>query len=58
MPALSLPELTRLSVALARALSIDDVNQVGRDTGQGNGGYPGVARRPPLYCQPRGRPWL
>lgn len=34
MPTLSTPELTRLSHTLARALSVDDVNQVGRDTGQ------------------------
>ena len=32
--ALSTVELTRLRTALARALSIDDVNQLGRDTGQ------------------------
>jgi hypothetical protein len=34
MPTLSAPELTRLSHTLARALSIDDVNQIGRDTRQ------------------------
>jgi hypothetical protein len=34
MPTLSTPELTRLSQTLARALSVDDVNQLGRDTGQ------------------------
>ncbi len=32
--ALSTPHLTRMRTALARALSIDDVNQLGRDTGQ------------------------
>ena len=32
--ALSTIELTRLRTALARALSIDDVNQLGRETGQ------------------------
>ena len=32
--ALSTPDLTRMQTALARALSIDDVNQLGRDTGQ------------------------
>jgi len=32
--ALSTVELTRLRTALARALSIDDVNQLGRETGQ------------------------
>jgi hypothetical protein len=31
---LSTAELTRLSHTLARALSIDEVNQIGRDTGQ------------------------
>lgn len=31
---MSTAELTRVRTALARALSIDDVNQVGRDTGQ------------------------
>jgi hypothetical protein len=31
---LSTPELTRLSHTLARALSVDQVNQLGRDTGQ------------------------
>jgi Transposase DDE domain len=31
---LSTPHLTRLRTALARALSADDVNQLGRDTGQ------------------------
>jgi hypothetical protein len=34
MPTLSTPELTKLSATLARALSIDEVNQIGRDTGQ------------------------
>ena len=34
MPTLSTPELTRLSDTLARALSSDEVNQIGRDTGQ------------------------
>ena len=34
MPTLSRPELTKLSGTLARALSIDQVNQLGRDTGQ------------------------
>jgi len=34
VPTLSTPELTRLSHTLARALSIDEVNQLGRDTGQ------------------------
>ena len=34
MPTLSTPELTKLSQKLARALSSDDVNQLGRDTGQ------------------------
>jgi hypothetical protein len=34
MPTLSTPELTKLSHTLARALSIDQVNQLGRDTGQ------------------------
>ena len=34
MPTLSTPELTKLSQKLARALSRDDVNQLGRDTGQ------------------------
>jgi hypothetical protein len=34
MPTLSTPELTRLSQTLARALSVDHVNQLGRDTGQ------------------------
>lgn len=31
---MSTPHLTRLGTALARALSIDDVNQLGRETGQ------------------------
>jgi Transposase DDE domain len=31
---LSTPHLTRMRTALARALSVDDVNQLGRDTGQ------------------------
>jgi hypothetical protein len=34
MPTLSTRELTKLSCTLARALSIDQVNQLGRDTGQ------------------------
>ncbi len=34
MPTLSTAELTRLSDTLARALSIDEVNQLGRDPGQ------------------------
>ena len=34
MPTLSTPELTKLSHTLARALSVDQVNQLGRDTGQ------------------------
>lgn len=34
MPTLSTPELTKLSQTLARALSIDQVNQLGRETGQ------------------------
>ncbi len=34
MPTLSTSELTKLSHTLARALSIDEVNQLGRDTGQ------------------------
>jgi Transposase DDE domain len=34
MPTLSTPELTKLSDTLARALSTDEVNQIGRDTGQ------------------------
>lgn len=34
MPTLSTPELTKLSHTLARALSVDEVNQLGRDTGQ------------------------
>jgi hypothetical protein len=34
MPSLSTPELTKLSHVLGRALSIDDINQLGRDTGQ------------------------
>ena len=34
MPTLSTPELTRPSAILAHALSIDEVNQIGRDTGQ------------------------
>jgi len=31
---LSTPHLTRMRTALARALSVDEVNQLGRDTGQ------------------------
>ena len=31
---MSTPHLTRMRTALARALSVDDVNQLGRDTGQ------------------------
>ena len=34
MPTLSAAELTKLSQRLARALSVDAVNQLGRDTGQ------------------------
>ena len=34
MPTLSTTELTKLSHTLARALSVDAVNQLGRDTGQ------------------------
>jgi hypothetical protein len=34
MPTLSTPELTKLSQTLARVLSTDEVNQIGRDTGQ------------------------
>jgi hypothetical protein len=34
MPTLSTPELTKLSQTLAHALSIEQVNQLGRDTGQ------------------------
>ncbi|MEQ1899033.1 MAG: hypothetical protein ABL971_16830 [Vicinamibacterales bacterium] len=34
MPTLSTPELTKLSRTLARALSVDAINQRGRDTGQ------------------------
>lgn len=34
MPTLSPTELIKLSQTLARALSVDDVNQLGRDTGQ------------------------
>ena len=34
MPTMSTTELTKTSHALARALSVDDVNQLGRDTGQ------------------------
>lgn len=34
MPTLSTPELTKLSHTLARALSVDEVNQLGRETGQ------------------------
>lgn len=34
MPTVSTAELTKLSHTLARALSIDQVNQLGRDTGQ------------------------
>ena len=34
MAPLSTRELTRLSQTLARALSVDEVNQIGRDTGQ------------------------
>ena len=34
MPSLSTPELTKRSHTLARALSVDEVNQLGRDTGQ------------------------
>lgn len=34
MPTMSTPELTKLSHTLARALSADQVNQLGRDTGQ------------------------
>ena len=34
MPTMSTPELTKLSHTLARALSVDQVNQLGRDTGQ------------------------
>jgi hypothetical protein len=34
MPTLSTPELTKLSQQLARALSVNGVNQLGRDTGQ------------------------
>ncbi|MDA1095191.1 MAG: IS4 family transposase [Acidobacteria bacterium] len=34
MPTLSTSELTKLSDTLARALSVDEVNQLGRDTGQ------------------------
>ena len=34
MPTLSMPELTKLSQTLARVLSTDEVNQIGRDTGQ------------------------
>ena len=34
MPTLSTSELTKLSHQLARALSVEDVNQLGRDTGQ------------------------
>lgn len=34
MPTMSTSELTKLSHTLARALSVDQVNQLGRDTGQ------------------------
>lgn len=34
MPTLSTPELTKLSQTLAGVLSTDEVNQIGRDTGQ------------------------
>ncbi len=34
MPTLSTTELTKLSHTLARALCVDEVNQLGRDTGQ------------------------
>ena len=34
MPTLSITELIKLSHTLARALSVDAVNQLGRDTGQ------------------------
>ena len=34
LPTLSMPELTKLSHTLARALSVDEVNQLGRHTGQ------------------------
>ena len=34
MPTLSTTELTKLSHTLGRALAVDDVNQLGRDTGQ------------------------
>ena len=34
MPTLSSPELIKLSHTLARALSVDEVNQLGRNTGQ------------------------
>ena len=34
MPTMSSSELTKLSHTLARALSVDQVNQLGRDTGQ------------------------
>ena len=34
MPTLSTSELTKLRHTLARALSVDEVNQLGRDTGQ------------------------
>lgn len=34
MPTLSTSELTKLSHILARALSVDEVNQLGREAGQ------------------------
>lgn len=34
MPTVSTTELTKLSHTLARALSVEEVNQIGRDTGQ------------------------
>jgi len=34
LPTLSTPELTKLRHTLGRALSVDEVNQLGRDTGQ------------------------
>ena len=34
MPTLSTAELTKLSQTLARAFSVDEVNQLGRDAGQ------------------------
>ena len=36
MPTMSTSELTKLSHTLARALSVDQVNQLGRDTGLGS----------------------